>query len=107
MLTLRDVDPHLLPDDDNLIGVAPGFADEPNDDLRLATGSLAYEAGMQANPFDRMGPTAEIGPEHLTNPNSRHRTPTQPLESCLQFAASRGRAQLLVELLPRDHASGT
>ena len=62
LLTLRDVDPHLLPDDGNLIGVDPGFADEPNDDLRLATGSLAYETGMQAIPFDRMGLTAEIGP---------------------------------------------
>ncbi len=62
LLTLRDVDPHLLPDDGNLIGVDPGFADEPNDDLRLATGSLAYEAGMQAIPFDRIGPAAAIGP---------------------------------------------
>ena len=62
LLTLRDVDPDLLPDDGNLIGVDPGFADEPNDDLRLATGSLAYEAGMQAIPFDRIGPAAAIGP---------------------------------------------
>ena len=62
LLTLRDVDPHLLPDDGNLIGVDPGFADEPNDDLRLATGSLAYEAGMQAIPFGRIGPAAAIGP---------------------------------------------
>ena len=45
-----------------LIGVAPGFTDEPNDDVRLATGSLAYEAGMQAIPFDRIGLAAAIGP---------------------------------------------
>ena len=64
LLTLRDVDPHLLPDDGNLIGVDPGFADEPNDDLRLATGSLAYEAGMQAIPFDRIGPHHRDRPEH-------------------------------------------
>ena len=62
LLTLRDVDPHLLPDGGNLIGVDPGFADEPNDDLRLAVGSPAYEAGMQVIPFDRIGPTADIGP---------------------------------------------
>ena len=43
--------PDLLPDDGNLVGVDPGFADEPNDDLRLATGSLAYEAGVQPIPF--------------------------------------------------------
>ena len=61
LLTLRVVDPRLLPDDGNLIGVDPGFADEPND-LLLATGSLAYEAGMQAVPFDRIGPAASIGP---------------------------------------------
>ena len=41
LLTLRDVDPHLLSDDGNLVGVDPRLADEPNDDLRLATGSLA------------------------------------------------------------------
>ena len=64
LLTLRDVDPRLLPDDDNLIGVDPGFADEPNDDLRLPTGSPAYEAGMQSIPFDRIGPTGPIGPAH-------------------------------------------
>ena len=64
LLTLRDVDPRLLPDDGNLIGVDPGFADEPNDDLRLPTGSPAYEAGMQSIPFDRIGPTGPIGPAH-------------------------------------------
>ena len=62
LLTLRDVDPNLLPDDGNLVGVDPGFADEPNDDLWLATGSLAYEAGMQVIPFDRIGPAVSIGP---------------------------------------------
>ena len=76
LLTLRDVDPHLLPDDGNLIGVDPGFADEPNDDLRLATGSLAYEAGMQAIPFDRIGPAASIGP------NARDRMETTCSRCC-------------------------
>ena len=76
LLTLRDVDPHLLPDDGNLIGVDPGFADEPNDDLRLATGSLAYEAGMQAIPFDRIGRAASIGP------NARDRMETTCSRCC-------------------------
>ncbi len=62
LLTLRDVDPRLVPDAGNLIGVDPGFADERNDDLRLAIGCPAYQAGMQEIPFDRIGPAAEIGP---------------------------------------------
>lgn len=62
LLTLRDVDPGLLPDDGNLIGVDPGFADERNDDLRLPPDSPAYRAGMQEIPFDRIGPGAAVGP---------------------------------------------
>lgn len=75
LLTLRDVDPRLLPDDDNLIGVDPGFADEPNDDLRLPTGSPAYEAGMQPIPFGRIGPTARSA--RRTPRYSRDTTPRE------------------------------
>ena len=50
VLTLRDVRSAPAAGQRGLFGVAPGVVDEPNGDLRPATGSLASEAGLPAIP---------------------------------------------------------
>ena len=63
---------HVLVADLRAQGISDCGTVEPNDDVRLATGSLVCEAGMQAIPFDRIGLAAAIGPRA-----PERETPTQ------------------------------
>ena len=49
-----------------LIGVDPGFVDEPGDDLRVVSDSPIYQAGMQVIPIERIGLAGHVGPSAAT-----------------------------------------
>ena len=53
---------HVLVADLRAHGISDCGTVEPNDDVRLATGSLAYEGRHAGVPFDRIGLAAAIGP---------------------------------------------